>query len=181
MIGILCTGVFITFGDALGLTIYNNKLAGSFMVILAWLCPFLYLTSTLSSVINGLGKAYITLINSVVGLSIRILFVVFAIPKLGIWGYLIGVLVSQFVISLLDLWAITKNIRFQANLVDWIVKPGLLSAILGFFFYEVYLRFCTLLSFNKTILLFATILCYCGVNVVLLYLTKLINIKEIKA
>lgn len=181
MIGILCTGVFITFGDALGTTIYNNKLAGTYIVILAWLCPFLYLTTTLSSVINGLGKAYITFINSVVGLTIRILFVIFAIPRFGIIGYLLGALLSQLVISTLDLSAVRRNIKFHANLIDWIVKPGIITAVLSFFAFEVYEKLIIALPINRAIVLFLTVIGFCIVYLLLLYIAKLFNPKEIKA
>ncbi len=181
MIGILCTGIFITFGDALGVTIYNNKMAGNFIVILAWLCPFLYLTSTLGSVINGLGKAYITFVNSIVGLSIRILFVVFAIPKFGITGYLVGALISQLVISTLDLTAIVKNIKFKANLTDWVVKPGLITLALSIVSFELYSRLMITLPFNNAIILFGCVVGFCAVYLIILYLAKLFNIKEIKS
>ena len=55
-LGIFCIGVFTVFGDALGLQIFKSQDAGSFIQILAWLCPFLYLATSSGSILNGLGK-----------------------------------------------------------------------------------------------------------------------------
>ena len=45
--GILCVGLFTRFGPALGETFYHNADAGRFIQILSWLCPFLYLSTTM--------------------------------------------------------------------------------------------------------------------------------------
>lgn len=54
--GILCVGLFTRFGPALGETFYHNADAGRFIQILSWLCPFLYLSTTMGSILNGLGE-----------------------------------------------------------------------------------------------------------------------------
>ena len=64
-------------------------------MVLAWLCPFLYLNNTLISIINGLGKATLTFLINIISLIIRILGIWLGIPKFGINGYLYGLLISQ--------------------------------------------------------------------------------------
>ncbi|BCN31600.1 putative polysaccharide biosynthesis protein [Anaeromicropila herbilytica] len=138
IIGILSTGIFMIFGNALGVTIYNNATAGVYLTVLSWLCPFLYLTTTLSSIINGLGKTHITFFNSIVGLAIRIFSILFFIPKYGIAGYLIGTLVSQLAITTLDVAATYRNIHADFDAVNWLLKPSIIIAILGYFTYHSY-------------------------------------------
>lgn len=65
------------------------------MTILAWICPFLYLNTTLNSVLNGLGLTHITFFNGIASLFLRIGFIYFFVPKAGIYGYLLGLLASQ--------------------------------------------------------------------------------------
>lgn len=185
MIGVLGTGVFIVFGNALGETIYKSTLAGQFMVVLAWLCPFLYMTTTLNSIINGLGKAYITFVNSVIGITVRILCVVFAIPVFGIQGYLVGALISQLIISLLDIGAIVQAVKFEPNLVDWLVKPALIVTALGYLTYQVYIRLIAIYTSTMSsvleigILLLCTVM-FCGIYVLILRLANLFNTKEFR-
>lgn len=55
-LGIFCTGGFFLFGKELGLFLFQSEEAGSYIRILGWICPFLYLGTTLSSILNSLGK-----------------------------------------------------------------------------------------------------------------------------
>lgn len=100
LLGCLCMVFFLLFGNWLGEFVFSSTLAGNFITILAWICPFLYLNTTLSSVLNGLGKTYATFFNGITGLFIRIGFIFFLVPKLGIHGYLFGLLASQLFMTL---------------------------------------------------------------------------------
>ncbi len=101
LLGFGCTGVFLLFGRTAGLILFDSKLAGSFIITLSFICPFMYIASTLGSILNGLGKTTLTFTYSVVSLLLRLLFVFFAIPHFGIKGYLWGILASQILQTLL--------------------------------------------------------------------------------
>ncbi|HEX3075327.1 MAG TPA: polysaccharide biosynthesis protein [Lachnospiraceae bacterium] len=180
IIGILSTGLFITFGNALGEKIFHNVSAGVFITILAWLCPFIYLTTTLGSIINGLGKPHISFFNTVTGLAIRILFVLLAIPKYGIWGYLVGALISQVVISCLDMFAIYKNVRIGFNAVDWILKPSLITAFAGFLMNRSYQYIQGQVSMEPRLLLLSFCLILVAIYTILLFITRAISRDEFK-
>lgn len=180
IIGILSTGIFIVFGEALGITIYNNQTAGIYLVVLSWLCPFMYLTTTLGSIINGLGKTHITFLNSIIGLSIRILFVVYFIPKNGISGYLIGLLISQLIITALDIIAVFRNIHVDFNAVDWILKPSLIMLFTGFFSMHIYRLLVNTSSISALLLIFLSCFVLSIAYFGLLIITKAISISEFK-
>jgi stage V sporulation protein B len=110
ILGLACTFVFLIIGKWLGMTIFANELAGTLIVILGWICPFLYLNTTLSSILHGLGKTQITFLISVTGCSIRIIFVLFFIPLLGIKSYLWGMLTSHLVMAALAVLYLYKII-----------------------------------------------------------------------
>ncbi|MCM1261888.1 MAG: polysaccharide biosynthesis protein [Butyrivibrio sp.] len=101
LLGFGCTTLFLLFGRMAGMLLYNSRLAGSFILTLSFICPFMYVASTLNSILNGLGKTHLTFIYSVVSLLVRLAFVFFAIPIWGIKGYLWGMLASQMVQTLL--------------------------------------------------------------------------------
>ena len=104
-LGAIFTTLFLLFGKFLGNYLYQNELAGNFIIVLSFLCPLMYIASTLNSILNGLGKTGITFAYSMVSLLVRLLFVFFAIPRFGIHGYLYGLLASQMVQTLLCLYA----------------------------------------------------------------------------
>lgn len=95
LLGFGCTAMFLLTGRAAGRILYGSQLAGSFILTLSFICPFMYIASTLNSILNGLGKTVQTFLFSVVSLLLRLLFVFIAIPVYGIKGYLWGMLASQ--------------------------------------------------------------------------------------
>lgn len=95
LLGMICTIGFLFTGNFMGNFLFGNALAGTFIVTLGWICPFLYLSSTLSSILHGLGFPGITFCLNLMACGIRILFVLFAVPVFGIKSYLWGILASQ--------------------------------------------------------------------------------------
>lgn len=113
ILGLFCCLTFLLFGAWIGITLFGSRTAGKFILTLAWICPFLYTNSALSSVINGLGKTGSTLFVNTFSLLIRIAGVFYAIPLFGIQGYLWGLLISQLAATLLSAWIIYRNIRVK--------------------------------------------------------------------
>ena len=109
ILGFLSTLAFLMTGKLIGNIIFGNSLAGTFIITLSWICPFLYLSATLTSILHGLGKPGITFLLNLAGCGIRILFVVFAIPVIGIKGYLYALLTSQIVISVLSIYILYQK------------------------------------------------------------------------
>lgn len=108
LLGICFTAFFFFCGVFLGNLLYQNNLAGEFILILSFLCPLMYIASTLNSILNGLGKTLETFLYSMVSLLVRLGFVFFLIPVYGIYGYLWGLLVSQLVQTVLCMIGVRK-------------------------------------------------------------------------
>ncbi|MBQ8279651.1 MAG: polysaccharide biosynthesis protein [Roseburia sp.] len=102
-----CIGFLLT-GSFIGNVIFQNALAGTFIKTLSWICPFLYMSGTLNSILHGLGYPTATFLIGLAGCGIRILFVYFGIPYLGISAYLYGLIVSQILMSGLAVYALLK-------------------------------------------------------------------------
>lgn len=95
LLGLTCMTVFLLTGRLAGRLLFNSELAGHFIMTLSFICPFLYLNTTLSSIMHGLGKVGSVFFINVSSLLIRLAFVFFTIPHVGISGYLWGLLASQ--------------------------------------------------------------------------------------
>ena len=119
LIGILSTGIFLLLGEVLEILYLIAKKQVITLVILAWLCPLIYLTTTLGSIINGLGKTHITFINSiVVGTLCKIFLIIILIPQKGITGYLAVLLIGQLIITSMDTIYIIRNIPFSFDAIN---------------------------------------------------------------
>ena len=99
--GIACLICFVLLGPWLGEVMFHSALAGRCIRTLGWICPFLYLDVTLSSILQGLGKAGTIFGINVLSLLVRLSFVYLAIPLFGIRGYLWGMLAGQLLLTLL--------------------------------------------------------------------------------
>ena len=95
LLGCTCTLGFLCFGRTLGRLLFQSPLAGNFICVLSLLCPFMYLGTTLSGILNGLGNAIGVFFISVSSLCIRLFFVFFLLPRFGIYSYIAGLLFSQ--------------------------------------------------------------------------------------
>ena len=100
-LGALCGMGFLLLGSFAGKILFDSALAGDFIRTLAWICPFMYMNTTLLSILNGLGKANSSFANNACGLAVRISGVWFGIGMFGMNGYLWGLLISQLLVSLL--------------------------------------------------------------------------------
>lgn len=103
LMGICCMGVFVLLGKWAGTALFGSPLAGYFIRTLGFICPFLYLDTTLSSILQGLGLAGHIFVINVVCLLLRLGFVFLAVPRYGITGYLWGLLASQLTLGVLYL------------------------------------------------------------------------------
>ena len=163
--GALCIGVFAIFGKDLGNVIFRNADSGIFIEILAWLCPFLYLATMLTSVLNGLGKTSATFLQNTLAMVLRLVFVLVAIPRFGILGYLWGMLASELFLAAMSLFTLRRLVSFCWDAKRVLLRPALallLSWGVWYFFAPTF----SLLPIPAFFQLFAEILfftiCYCG-------------------
>lgn len=111
LLGFACLILFLLTGPILGKVVFHQERAGSYLQILGFMCPFLYMNSTLSSILHGLGKTMRSFFYSVASLLVRLAFVFFTIPVFGIKGYLWALLASQILLSILQLIPLRRYLR----------------------------------------------------------------------
>ena len=123
VMGIFFIGFFLYFGDFIGGTIFGHSQAGEYIKILAWLCPFMYLSITMGSILHGLGRTNAAFVHNVIGTTIRLACLWFLVPQVGIVGYLWGLLGSDLIVTLLHGRYIKKDIHFSFDCVNNIILP----------------------------------------------------------
>lgn len=125
VLGIFFFGIFMYFGNFIGTTVFHQPLAGKYIINLSWLCPFMYLSITFGSILHGLGKTTTTFLHNLISLLIRIGFLWFFVPQIGITGYFWGILISTLVQTFLHAYAISLSIDFEFSAMNYIIKPAL--------------------------------------------------------
>lgn len=102
-LGIFCTLGFFLLWPYLGNFLFKSPTAGTYIRTLSFICPFLYMNTTLSSILHGLGETTRSLLHNAAGILVRISFVLFLIPAVGIRGYFYGILISELLLSCLHI------------------------------------------------------------------------------
>ena len=125
IMGFFFTALFIVYGGRIGALLFHNQSVGYFVTVLAWLCPFLYIATTLGSILNGLGKTTITCIQNTIGILIRIVFLIIFVPHYGIVGYMWGLLLSQVYVCSAHIIYIIRNYKISFNPFHSIITPVL--------------------------------------------------------
>ena len=101
-LGIMCCILFVLYISRLGAIIFKQPDVYTYTIILACVCPFLYLKVSLSSILNGINKTSFTCAANITGLIIRIGFLIILVPRIGICGYIYGLIISNIVVCMLN-------------------------------------------------------------------------------
>lgn len=102
----LLTFVLFFFSDALANIIYKDISVGYYIKILAPLATFIYVDTVVDSVLRGLDAQVGVMVINILDLVLSTSFIYFAVPNLGLIGYIISIYMSEvlnFTISLIQL------------------------------------------------------------------------------
>ncbi len=132
VLGFVFTALFLCYPHRIADMIYPGQNVGHTLLLLSFTCIFMYLQQILMGIMNGLGKQGLLLVNSIVGSVIRILCVFYLIPVYGIPSYIAGVILSTFIVCVLNLIAIVRSTGMALDFRHWVVRPGLVMAVLIF-------------------------------------------------
>lgn len=131
LLGYFCLTAFLLFGRDAGRLLFHSSLAGAFTQKLALLCPFLYINTTLVSILHGLGKTAAASLWNIIAFLIRVCFIITSVPDMGIDGYFIGMLLSQSFITACSLFTLYRQTHFCADLSSSVIKPAFICIVTG--------------------------------------------------
>lgn len=178
LIGIVFAFFFFAFGNNVGTIVYGESYVGTLLVSLSLLCPFLYLQTTLGSLLNGIDKHMITFRNSIIGLAMRIAFIYLFVPTYGIQGYLIGLIVSLVVVGVLDIYYLVKATGLYFNVFTYVLLP--VFCCVGTLALHQIWNHLKAVSFGLKINTLIDIVFYFIVLIPILFLTRCISLKDFK-
>ena len=136
LIGLPCGfGLFVLATPIINLLYYKNPLetiisTGEILSILSFSVIFLTLVQSLTAILQGLGKPFISVKNLLIGAVVKVIltYVLTGIPSINIKGAAISTVVAYFIAAALDLISVRKYTRTRFNVKDIFMKP-LLSTV----------------------------------------------------
>lgn len=125
----LVVGCFAVFGTELGQVLYGNAETGRAIRILCPLVPFMYLDSIVDAMLKGLDEQMYSLKVNLSDSCIRIVLMVFLLPRLGIYGYITAMYCSILYNASLSIGRLVRQSRLHVDVPRWILLPAFCAAV----------------------------------------------------
>lgn len=124
------SSVFIfTFAEELGYAIYKSYDAGYYISVLALAVPIMYLDHVTDSMLKGIGEQVFSMWVNISDSLLSVVLVWFLIPKLGIMGYAVVIIVMELYNFSLSFARLRRKISFSIAFKDGLVLPLLASLL----------------------------------------------------
>ena len=165
------SGIMIYFSRELGEGIYGSVDAGHYIRLVAHIVPIMYLDTTVDNMLKGLGEHIYTMAINITDTLFSLVMVWFLIPKMGIYGYITLIIVSEIFNSSASIWKLTRVTKMRFRTLKWLALP-VISIILSAYAVGMARKFITISTLPAILL---TILLY----FLLLRITRAMGKEEI--
>lgn len=115
--------VFWVWGQPLGLVLYGSREAGAYLEILAPALPLLYLESMVDNAMKGIGEQRAAFRYSVWDSMLRIGAVILLLPRQGMRGFLLVILLSSLFTCAANTRRLLAAAGIRVELARWLAGP----------------------------------------------------------
>lgn len=130
MFAVGVSGIMIYFSNALGTEIYGSEEAGIYIRLVAHIVPIMYLDTTVDNMLKGLGEHLYTMAINITDTLCSLVMVWILIPKMGIYGYITLIIVSEIFNASASIYKLIKVTKMRFKMYKWFVLP-IISIILS--------------------------------------------------
>ena len=109
LIGIPCTIIFELYPSILLKLLFNTNKGISYIKFIAPICLLHYIQSPISSSLQAMNKAKISMLGTLIGMIIRtITLFLFSYMKIGLWSLIIATSINIVFVTLFDYYNVKK-------------------------------------------------------------------------
>lgn len=123
--GIGTAGIFLCLSKELGEVICDSDEAAQYIGLLAPLVPVMYLDTAVDSILKGLDEQLFCMRVNILDAALSVLIVLFLLPKIGIYGYIIEIFACELINASLSVMRLLQVM--EVRLSPWMVLKPLLS------------------------------------------------------
>lgn len=124
------SGVMIYFSQSLGAEIYKSAEAGRYIRLVAHIVPLMYLDTTVDNMLKGLGEHLYTMAINITDTLCSLVMVWVLIPKMGIYGYITLIIVSEIFNASASIYKLVKVTKMKFKTFKWFALP-IISIVLS--------------------------------------------------
>jgi len=112
LIGIPCTIIFELFPDTLLKFLFNTNKGINYVKVIAPICLLHYIQSPISSSLQAMNKAKISMTGTLIGMILRtITLFAFSYLNIGLWSLIIATSVNIIFVTLFDYYNVKKTLK----------------------------------------------------------------------
>ncbi len=119
----LIGGIFFVCGDDIALLLYGSSDTGILIRSLSPLVPFMYLESVCDGILKGLDQQKHSFYYGIIDSGSRIILIWFIVAAKGMQGFLLIMVYSNLLTSLLNLKRLLKVTKTKTKLARWVILP----------------------------------------------------------
>ncbi len=128
---ILVATLLFIFSEELGYVIYSSREAGIYIQVLSVVVPIMYLDHVTDSILKGIGEQVFSMWINITDSLLSIFLVWLLIPRIGIMGYAVAIILMELYNFILSLLRLKRRIRFKLHLLRTGVVPLVCSVACG--------------------------------------------------
>ena len=122
--------VFIyAFSAELGCVLYNSQASGYYVALLAPVIPIMYLDHVTDAMLKGIGEQVYAMWVNITDSILSVILVAVLIPKMGIAGYTVVIVVMEAYNFFLSFIKLRSRIRFELHIIRSLILPLAASAM----------------------------------------------------
>lgn len=111
------------FSEELGHTFYGSYDAGYYISALSFVIPIMYLDHVTDQILKGVGEQVYSMWVNITDSLLSVILIIILIPRIGIAGYAIVIVVMEGYNFLLSMIRLRKRIKIRIKLASAIVLP----------------------------------------------------------
>ncbi len=123
LVGMLFGAIFWGVGKEIGYIIYKDFDVGVLLVALSPIVPLMYLDSICDGILKGLDQQAFTFKTSISDSAIRIVLIIFMLPRFSLWGFIIIMYFSNLLTCSLNVGRLIKISNAKINLLKTVLLP----------------------------------------------------------
>ena len=124
------SAVFLyVFSEELGYVVYDSYEAGYYISVLSMVVPIMYLDHVTDSMLKGIGEQVFSMWVNITDSLLSVFLVWFLIPRMGIMGYAVVIVIMEAYNLLLSFLRLRKKISFRIMPLKYILTPLAASGI----------------------------------------------------
>ena len=127
---VICAAFLYSFAEELGYVMYNSYDAGFYISALAFVVPIMYLDHVTDSMLKGIGEQVFSMWVNISDSLLSVILVWFLIPRMGIMGYALVIVIMEGFNFLLSFLRLKKKISFEIKPLSAVIFP-LATALLS--------------------------------------------------